>query len=396
MEGFSIQSLPKNRTPLFKNAFPSDAHPPASLGPTNVVVMKPKANQNIFRALPTWLSLTIGVLIGIVVSKLAFSSVGISRLSAIYQNIDVLVTCAIHFRVQSSRPWNRRPPSGHRPLSIPVNHQHKFSMPTVEQRLRVFELLTTLTPHYTKECTRHANPLYAQQARERYATLIGHNEPLQSSWITNLGLGLGGLDGDQMPNPSMHSPDDHKYFFAINLYNSFDVIPDLFSTLFKVASILGFQNVYVSIYENGSNDQTKALLRIFDALCRSAGLKVHIRTSMRTRGNFAHRIEYLAEVRNAAFVPLHELRDSHGEHFDTIVFMNDILPCVDDLLELIYQSRLNNAGITCAADYMYHDELVRTFVRCQVALRRSQMITLHRDIQCSTITGSLATSTAPP
>jgi hypothetical protein len=284
----------------------------------------------------------------------------------LYQNIDLLVNFRIHFRIQSPRAWNRRPPIGHRPLSTPVDHQHKFTMPTIEQRFRVLELLTTLAPHYTKECTRHANPLYAEQARERYATLIGHNEPLQSSWITNLGLGLGGLDGDQMPSPSMHTPDDHKYFFAINLYNSFDVIPDLFPTLFKVSSILGFQNVYVSIYENGSDDQTKALLRIFDALCRSVGLKVHIRTSMRTRSDFAHRIEYLAEVRNAAFVPLHELRDSHGEHFDTIVFMNDILPCVDDLLELIYQSRLNNAGITCAADYMYHEELVWTFVRCQV------------------------------
>lgn len=269
-------------------------------------------------------------------------------------------------------------------------------MPTLEQRFRVFELLSTLTPHYTKECTRHANPLYAQQARDRYATLIGHTEPSQSSWLSNFGLGLGGLDGDQMPGPSMHTPDDHKYFFAINLYNSFDVIPDLFSTLFKVASILGFQNVYVSIYENGSNDQTKALLRIFDALCRSAGLRIQIRTSMRTRGNFNHRIEYLAEVRNAAFVPLHELRDANGELFDTIVFMNDVLPCVDDLLELIWQSRLNNAGITCAADYMYHSDLVWMFVGSHAGFERSPMTTTYRDIQYSTTTGSLATSTALP
>jgi len=56
-------------------------------------------------------------------------------------------------------------------------------------------------------------------------------------------------------------------------------------------------------------------------------------------------------------VPLHELRDAESEYFDTIIFMNDILPCVDDLLELIWQSRRNNAGITCAADYMYHDEI---------------------------------------
>ena len=37
---------------------------------------------------------------------------------------------------------------------------------------------------------------------------------------------------------------------------------------------------------------------------------------------------------------------------------NDVLPCVDDLLELIWQSRMQNAGITCGADYIFHDEVV--------------------------------------
>jgi alpha-1,3-mannosyltransferase len=212
----------------------------------------------------------------------------------------------------------------------------------------VLELLTTLSPHYTKECTRDARPLYAAQVVDRYAPLVGHAGPAQSSWF-----------GGSAQTPLGVGADGHKYFFAINLYNSFDVIPDLFGTLFRVAAVVGYQNVFVSIYENGSSDQTKALLRIFDALCRSVGLRVVIRTSRRTRGAFNHRIEYLAEVRNAAFGPLFELREERGETFDSIVFMNDILPCVDDILELIWQSRLNNAGITCAADYMYHDQLVR-------------------------------------
>lgn len=163
---------------------------------------------------------------------------------------------------------------------------------------------------------------------------------------------------------------EHKYFFAINLYNSFDVIPDLFATLFRVSAILGYQNVFVSIYENGSSDQTKSLLKVFDALSRTVGLRMTIRTSFRTRGQFNHRIEYLAEVRNAAMTPIHELRDNEGEVFDTIVFMNDILPCVDDLLELIWQSRKQNAGITCAADYMYHDDIVSSpWIQMTVGLR---------------------------
>jgi alpha-1,3-mannosyltransferase len=153
--------------------------------------------------------------------------------------------------------------------------------------------------------------------------------------------------------------------------------------MFKVSAILGFQNVFVSVYENGSSDQTKALLRLFDGLSRSVGIRVVIRTSLRTRGAFHHRIEYLAEVRNAALAPLQELRDSEGELFDTVIFMksvpfhlpflsapaltktvffffcSDVLPCTDDLLELIWQSRRQNAGITCGADYIFHEEIAQ-------------------------------------
>ncbi|THH17542.1 hypothetical protein EUX98_g9108 [Antrodiella citrinella] len=182
----------------------------------------------------------------------------------------------------------------------------------MESGHRILELLTTLSPHYTKECTRNAQPLYKEQALERYSSLIGHLPPARSSWLDS--VGFGGAEGDYLP-PSARSgnPDNHKYFFAINLYNSFDVIPDLFATLFRAASVLGYQNVFVSIYEIDGPDEGPPARHD-------------------TRGAFNHRIEYLAEVRNASFVPLHELRNAENEYFDTIVFMNDILPCVDDLL----------------------------------------------------------------
>ncbi|KAJ6588303.1 capsular associated protein [Mycena capillaripes] len=282
-----------------------------------------------FHKLPTPVALLIGIIIGLLVSRVLPWSTS----TATWKGYNV---------VAKSRQQSRQP----------------IQLPTLDQRHRIFHLLTSLSPHYTKECTRNTQPLYQKQAMERYAPLIGHKPPSRSSWFSGFGLG-GGVDLDYQPGSSRRDviSSEHKYFFAINLYNSFDVIPDLFATLFRVAAILGYHNVYVSIYENGSTDQTKALLRIFDALTRSVGMRITIRTSTRTRGAFNHRIEYLAEVRNAAFVPLHELRDAENEFFDTIVFMNDILPCVDDLLELIWQSRRNNAGITCAADYMYHDEI---------------------------------------
>ncbi|OBZ76073.1 3,4-dihydroxy-2-butanone 4-phosphate synthase [Grifola frondosa] len=40
----------------------------------------------------------------------------------------------------------------------------------------------------------------------------------------------------------------HKYLFTINLYNSFDVIPDLFATLFLVAATSGYHNVFLSFF----------------------------------------------------------------------------------------------------------------------------------------------------
>ncbi|KAF6745481.1 capsular associated protein [Ephemerocybe angulata] len=282
---------------------------------------------NQLRRIPTPIALAIGILFGFIVGRL------------------------IPWSTPTTLPVWR---SGHVPAGARQTSRHPIQIPTLDQRRRVLELLTTLSPHYTKECTRNSQPLYVQQALERYAPLIGHSPPLTSSWFSGLFSG----EEDRLAKQKrdlQHS--EHKYYFAINLYNSFDVIPDLFSTLFRVSAILGYHNVFVSIYENGSTDQTKALLRIFDALTRSVGMRVVIRTSTRSRGAFNHRIEYLAEVRNAAFVPLHELRDAEGEYFDSIIFMNDILPCVDDLLELIWQSRKNNAGITCAADYMYHEEI---------------------------------------
>ncbi|KZP21288.1 glycosyltransferase family 69 protein [Athelia psychrophila] len=281
------------------------------------------------RRIPTPLAITIGVILGFFISRLLPTS----TTQAAWRGGHAPA-------YKSSRPTTRQP----------------INVPTIEQRFRVLELLTSISPHHTKECTRNSQPLYAQQVLERYAPLVGHKTPAQSSFWDRLGLNADDMDGPERVRRDLQQS-EHKYFFAINLYNSFDIIPDLFATLFRVSAILGYQNVFVSIYENGSTDQTKALLRIFDALTRSVGMRITIRTSMRTRGAFNHRIEYLAEVRNAAFVPLHELRDTEGEYFDSIIFMNDVLPCVDDLLELIWQSRRNNAGITCAADYMYHSEI---------------------------------------
>ncbi|KZT54998.1 glycosyltransferase family 69 protein [Calocera cornea HHB12733] len=302
---------------------PIKDHPPAS--PLAYLVQA-------YRRIPPPLVLLLGVTIGLLVARIIFPASTPSDASQWSGGSGATKLRADH------RPAGRR----------------SVQMPTFEQRRRVLELLTHLAPHHTRECMRDSQPQYVHQAHQRYAPLIGHAPPPRRAfpWSEPEPIEI-----QKQRRRAEVASRQHKYFFAINLYNSFDVIPDIFSTMFRLGAILGYHNVFVSIYENGSKDQTKALLRIFDALTRSVGMRVVIRTSQRTRGQFNHRIEYLAEVRNSALVPLHEQRDNEGEVFDSVVFMNDILPCVDDLLELIYQSRHQNAGLTCAADYMFHDEL---------------------------------------
>lgn len=218
----------------------------------------------------------------------------------------------------------RSPCSLDRPTFAPILLTHSTLVPVLT------------TPPSPLKCTINSQPAYRRQVYERYERLIGYEHTHQRPSLLGRLFGKSKGNADGIPTTSLSKrssqtrlaksggrgkSNQHKYFFAINLYNSFDIIPDLFSTMFKVSSIVGFHNVFVSVYENGSTDQTKALLRLFDALSRSVGLRVVIRTSLRTRGAFHHRIEYLAEVRNAALAPLQELRDAEGEVFDSVIFM---------------------------------------------------------------------------
>src|ERR1700733_8353268 len=114
---------------------------------------------------------------------------------------------------QSTPAWRG---SGHAPIyktSRPTTRQ-PIALPTINQRFRVLELLTSLSPHHTKECTRNSQPLYAQQARERYAPLVGHKSPSQSSWLRAIGFGLNADDMDVSARVrgDLQAATGHKYF----------------------------------------------------------------------------------------------------------------------------------------------------------------------------------------
>lgn len=68
---------------------------------------------------------------------------------------------------------------------------------------------------------------------------------------------------------SLFSPDESrkipegKYFIAANYHDNEHVLPHLLNQMLLATSIIGYQNVFVSIFESGSTDLSKEWLQHF-------------------------------------------------------------------------------------------------------------------------------------
>ena len=147
---------------------------------------------------------------------------------------------------------------------------------------------------------------------------------------------------------------NRRVFFAMNLHNAAEVIPLLLSTVLKVclfffASPSGGGECYISIYESGSTDATRALLDKFAVDLRTLAIPHTITLWGQERHPNQHRIEFLAEMRNEALAPL--FRNSSA--WDEVVFLNDVIMCASSLLELIRVKHFHGADITSGMDYIY-------------------------------------------
>lgn len=66
------------------------------------------------------------------------------------------------------------------------------------------------------------------------------------------------------------------------------------------------------------------------------------------------RIRNLADLRNLALEPLLKRRGELKPSSEAVViFLNDVVPCPDDILEFVLQKRRLSATITCAMDWTY-------------------------------------------
>lgn len=158
-----------------------------------------------------------------------------------------------------------------------------------------------------------------------------------------------------LQNPSRNNSgtvSQPRYFFALDLHQCIDVLPRLMGSILEAIRFLGSQNCALSLVEGGSNDGTFEVLKLLQEELEQLNITYLFTTSEIDPGkdNNLHSISALAELRNLAIRPL----VNHVYRYDpevTIIFINDVAICMEDILELVHQRLYQEADMACAMDW---------------------------------------------
>jgi alpha-1,3-mannosyltransferase len=144
-----------------------------------------------------------------------------------------------------------------------------------------------------------------------------------------------------------------RLFFALDLHQCIHLLPSLLGSIVETITFLGPENCVLSIVEGRSEDGTFEILSELRSSLQALGVKYFFQTSeIDPTAPGQDRIEALADLRNLALEDLFV----HPAHYDpdtTVVFLNDIALCMEDILELLHQRRQQGADQTCAMDWTY-------------------------------------------
>eukprot|EP00834_Sanchytrium_tribonematis_P000103 NODE_3_length_80033_cov_0.932970.p19 type:complete len:366 gc:universal NODE_3_length_80033_cov_0.932970:3773-4870(+) len=138
---------------------------------------------------------------------------------------------------------------------------------------------------------------------------------------------------------------DFKILITANLHNNEDVLSNWLYQLSLFIDHIGSSRITISIFESASSDGTKSFLKQAAELFDSLNVRYKIMTSPEHKNSQMHRIDFLAMERNKALRPL--LNENHTH----VLFLNDVLYCHADVLELLLQAILNDSDITSGMDY---------------------------------------------
>ncbi|KAI1388052.1 alpha-1,3-mannosyltransferase CMT1 [Hypoxylon trugodes] len=155
-----------------------------------------------------------------------------------------------------------------------------------------------------------------------------------------------------------------KYYFALDLRQSIKVLPRLLGSTVEAIRFLGPSNCVLSIVEGNSNDGTREVLYALRPELKDLVVTYYVQSSELDPGA-GERIEKLAKLRNLALSPLLSIAGVPGypkispqsalvpNANTTVIFLNDVALCVNDILELAHQRAFQSADMTCAMDWTY-------------------------------------------
>ena len=149
------------------------------------------------------------------------------------------------------------------------------------------------------------------------------------------------------------------YFFALNLHQHASLLPSLFGAIVESMRFLGPQNCALSVIEGRSDDGTFEILLSLREEIEYMGAKYYFNSSdidpeADDRVRPGDRVKTLAELRNQALQPLMDLhRKGSSTDGTTIIFLNDVAICSEDILELIHQRHYQTADMVCGMDWTY-------------------------------------------
>lgn len=150
-----------------------------------------------------------------------------------------------------------------------------------------------------------------------------------------------------------------KYFFALDLHQRASLLPRLFGSIVESIRFLGPHNCALSILEGRSDDGTFEILSSLREEIECIGARYYFNSSdidppTGNRIEDGDRIRALADLRNQALQPLIDRYDKGSSTDDTtIIFLNDVAICSEDILELIHQRHYQNADMVCGMDWTY-------------------------------------------
>ena len=142
-----------------------------------------------------------------------------------------------------------------------------------------------------------------------------------------------------------------KYFFALDLYNCASILPTLLGSVVESIRFLGPEFCSLSIVEGRSTDGTDHILQELQSEMEAMRSRYYLgHSESDPKDGSQDRILALANLRNQALQPLIDNRHLYATDA-LVIFLNDVVCCPDDILELLHQQVLQGADMSCGMDW---------------------------------------------